>query len=147
MSIDAPDSTIRAEIPHHKQRERRWNDRFLQILDYDFYYGRKHVLWGLNLDIPERQVTAFIGPSGCGKSTLLRSINRLNELVENVWQRGDILLAGKSIFEDDQEVVSLRRRVGMVFQKSNPFPKSIYENTVYGLKIGGERNKSRCGTK
>jgi phosphate transport system ATP-binding protein len=94
------------------------------------------------MDIPERQVTAFIGPSGCGKSTLLRNFNRMNELIDGVHHEGDIRILGKSIYDKGVEVISLRRSIGMVFQKSNPFPKSIYENVVFALRISGISKKS-----
>lgn len=115
---------------------------FIQIRDYDFYYGAKQALFDLNLDIPKEQVTAFIGPSGCGKSTLLRSINRMNDLIDGVSQDGDILVNGKSVFDPLTEVIALRKRIGMVFQKSNPFPKSIYENVVYSLRVSGRNKKA-----
>jgi phosphate transport system ATP-binding protein len=92
------------------------------------------------MQMPERMVTAFIGPSGCGKSTLLRNLNRMNDLVDGVKHQGDILLDGQSLYDPSVEVISLRKRVGMVFQKSNPFPKSIYENVVFSLRVAG-RNK------
>ena len=94
------------------------------------------------MDIPQRQVTAFIGPSGCGKSTLLRNFNRMNELIDGVHHEGDILLNGRSIYDKQMEVIALRRSIGMVFQKSNPFPKSIYENIVYSLRIAGVQSRS-----
>ena len=94
------------------------------------------------MDIPEKQVVAYIGPSGCGKSTLLRNMNRMNDLVEGISHRGDITINDKSIYSKDTDVIALRRRVGMVFQHSNPFPKSIYENVVYGLRIAGRNNKA-----
>ena len=115
---------------------------FLTVRDFDFFYGKKQALFDINMDIPERRVTAFIGPSGCGKSTLLRNFNRMNELIDGISHTGDIRLLGQSIFDKSVEVIALRRSVGMVFQKSNPFPKSIYENVVYGLRIGGENKKS-----
>jgi phosphate transport system ATP-binding protein len=94
------------------------------------------------MDIPQRQVTAFIGPSGCGKSTLLRNFNRMNELIDGVHHEGDIFLNGRSIYDKQMEVIALRRSIGMVFQKSNPFPKSIYENIVYSLRIAGVQSRS-----
>lgn len=109
--------------------------------DFGFFYGKKQALSGVNLGIPERRVTAFIGPSGCGKTTLLRSFNRMNDLIDGVRHIGDIALAGRSIFDPSLEVIALRRLIGMVFQKSNPFPKSIYENVVYGLRIAGIRDR------
>jgi phosphate transport system ATP-binding protein len=94
------------------------------------------------MDIPQRQVTAFIGPSGCGKSTLLRNFNRMNELIDGIRHEGDILLNGRSIYDKRMEVIALRRSIGMVFQKSNPFPKSVYENIVYSLRIAGVTARS-----
>ncbi len=115
---------------------------FLKVVDFNFFYGKKQALHGINLEIPERKVTAFIGPSGCGKSTLLRNFNRMNELIDGVRHEGDILLDGQSIYDKGVEVIALRRSLGMVFQKSNPFPKSIYENIVYSLRIAGTKSKS-----
>jgi phosphate transport system ATP-binding protein len=108
---------------------------------FNFFYGAKQALEDINLDIPEKQVTAFIGPSGCGKTTLLRNFNRMNELIDGVRHNGDITLAGRSLWDPALEVIALRRLVGMVFQKSNPFAKSIYENVVYSLRICGLRNR------
>src|SRR5690606_14042706 len=93
-------------------------------------------------EIPQRQVTAFIGPSGCGKSTLLRNFNRMNDLIDGVRHEGDIRIDGHSIYDPKLEIIALRRSIGMVFQKSNPFPKSIYENIVYSLRIAGINTKS-----
>ncbi|HEY5706592.1 MAG TPA: phosphate ABC transporter ATP-binding protein PstB [Terrimicrobiaceae bacterium] len=114
---------------------------FLKVCDFDFYYGKKQALFKINMEIPQRQVTAFIGPSGCGKSTLLRNFNRMNDLIDGVHHEGDILLNGRSIYDKKIEIIALRRSIGMVFQKSNPFPKSIYENIVYSLRIAGVSNK------
>src|SRR5882724_9990270 len=100
-------------------------------------YGEKLALHPTDLDLPERRVTAFIGPSGCGKSTFLRCLNRMNDLIEGAKISGEVILDGGNIYGADQDVVDVRRRVGMVFQKSNPFPKSIRENVAFGLKIGG----------
>jgi phosphate transport system ATP-binding protein len=110
--------------------------------DFNFFYGAKQALEDIHLDIPEKQVTAFIGPSGCGKTTLLRNFNRMNELIDGVRHTGDITLAGRSLWDPSLEVIALRRLVGMVFQKSNPFAKSIYENVVYGLRIAGVRDRA-----
>ena len=115
---------------------------FLKVCDFNFYYGKKQALFNINMEIPQRQVTAFIGPSGCGKSTLLRNFNRMNDLIDGVRHEGDILLNGRSIYDRKIEIIALRRSIGMVFQKSNPFPKSIYENIVYSLRIAGIRAKS-----
>ena len=117
-------------------------DSFIQIQNLNFFYGQNQVLFDLNFDIPKEQVTAFIGPSGCGKSTLLRCINRMNDLVDGARAEGDIRINGQSVFDPLLEVISLRKRVGMVFQKSNPFPKSIYENVIYGLRVAGMTKKS-----
>jgi phosphate transport system ATP-binding protein len=100
------------------------------------------VLHSINLQIPEKQVTAFIGPSGCGKTTLLRNLNRMNDLIDGIRHEGDILLDGTSLYDPSVEVISLRKRVGMVFQKYNPFPKSIYENVVFPLRVAGRNGRA-----
>jgi len=115
----------------------------ISIRSFDFFYGHRQALFDVNMEIPSRKVTAFIGPSGCGKSTLLRNINRMNDLIEGVRHTGDILIDGQTIYNPKLEVTSLRKRVGMVFQKSNPFPKSIYENVVYGLRVSGGCTKAQ----
>jgi phosphate transport system ATP-binding protein len=107
------------------------------VNDLNLYYGETRALQNIELTIPSNQVTAFIGPSGCGKSTLLRCFNRLNDLIESCRIEGKILLNGRDIYAGDVEVAELRREVGIVFQKPNPFPKSIYENVAYGLRIQG----------
>ncbi len=112
-------------------------DVVLEARHMDLFYGEKQALYDVNLIIPRRKVTAFIGPSGCGKSTLLRSFNRMNDLVPGCRIDGEILLDGDNIFAKSVDVTRLRRRVGMVFQKPNPFPKSIYENVAYGLRLQG----------
>src|SRR5205085_1876066 len=112
------------------------------ISNFDFYYGDAKVLHGINFDVPERQVTALIGPSGCGKTTLLRSINRMNDLIEGIHHSGDIRVKGQSIYDPHLEVIALRKRIGMVFQKSNPFPKSIFENVIYSLRVAGQVNRA-----
>ncbi|HJT18216.1 MAG TPA: phosphate ABC transporter ATP-binding protein PstB [Thermoanaerobaculia bacterium] len=113
----------------------------IRVAKFSFYYGATKALHDISLDIPERQVTAFIGPSGCGKSTFLRSINRMNDIISDAHGEGLIEIDGRDIYAPGTDVVTLRRRVGMVFQKSNPFPKSIYDNVAYGLRIGGVRGK------
>ena len=117
-------------------------DPLVEVEDVSLFYGEKQALREINLNIPRRKVTAFIGPSGCGKSTLLRCFNRLNDLVDSCRIEGDISINGKSIFGPDVDITDLRKRVGMVFQKSNPFPKSIYENVAYGARIAGVNSKS-----
>jgi len=114
----------------------------LDVNSVDFHYGRSKALHGINLKIPEKKVTAFIGPSGCGKSTLLRCFNRMNDLIDHARvSAGAIRIDGLDINAPEVDVIELRKRVGMVFQKSNPFPKSIYENIAYGLRIAGVRDK------
>jgi phosphate transport system ATP-binding protein len=114
---------------------------FLKVTNFNFFYGKKQALFDINIEIPQREVTAFIGPSGCGKSTLLRNFNRMNDLIDGVRHEGDITIAGRSIYDPKLEIIALRRSIGMVFQKSNPFPKSIYENVVYSLRIAGQNNR------
>ena len=110
----------------------------------DFFYGATQALNDISLAIEARKVTAFIGPSGCGKSTLLRCLNRMNDLIEGTRvARGTIKIHGVDIYQPDVDVIELRKRVGMVFQKSNPFPKSIYENITYGLRLQGQRDKAK----
>jgi len=103
----------------------------------NFSYGAKQALWDISLKIPEKTVTALIGPSGCGKSTYLRCLNRMNDIIPDTRVEGEVLLDGRNIYGAGMDVVDLRRRVGMVFQKSNPFPKSIFDNVAYGLRING----------
>lgn len=120
------------------------NPSLIRISDFDFSYGDKQALFDINMDIAEREVTAFIGPSGCGKSTLLRSINRMNDLIESARiDRGKVEFNGVDIYNERVDATELRKRIGMVFQKSNPFPKSIYENVIYGLRIQGINRKSQ----
>jgi phosphate transport system ATP-binding protein len=109
----------------------------VRVKDLNLYYDDVQALRDINLDIPDRQVTAFIGPSGCGKSTLLRCFNRMNDLISGCRTEGKIMIGGKNIQKKKVDVAELRRRVGMVFQKPNPFPKSVYENVAYGLRIQG----------
>ena len=109
----------------------------IKIENLDLFYGEKQALHAVNMEMPRKKVTAYIGPSGCGKSTLLRCINRMNDLVDGVTIKGKILLDNENIYDKSVNVAALRRRVGMVFQKPNPFPKTIYENVAYGLRIQG----------
>lgn len=113
-----------------------------EIRDLNLYYGDKQALKSINMDISRYEVTAFIGPSGCGKSTLLRCLNRMNDLIPNVKIDGDIVFDQKNIVKDKIDVVDLRTRVGMVFQKPNPFPMSIYENVIYGLRCQNIKDKN-----
>jgi phosphate transport system ATP-binding protein len=109
--------------------------------DLNLYYGSKQALKNITIDIPENRVTAFIGPSGCGKSTFLRTFNRMNDLIDNVTITGSVQIDGIDIYDKNLDVVNLRKRIGMVFQKSNLFPKTIYENLVYGPRLNGINNK------
>jgi phosphate transport system ATP-binding protein len=112
------------------------------IRGWNLSYGENHVLHDITMDIEDRRATAFIGPSGCGKSTLLRCLNRMNDLIDDVHTSGTIEVKGLDLYGPGTDVIEVRRRVGMVFQKSNPFPKSIYENVVYGLRIAGVRDRA-----
>ncbi|QDT55297.1 Phosphate import ATP-binding protein PstB 3 [Caulifigura coniformis] len=109
----------------------------------NFFYGERQALFDISLAIPERSVMAFIGPSGCGKSTFLRTLNRMNDIVEGSRHTGEVLLEGVDIYAPQIDVVALRKRVGMVFQKSTPFPKSIFDNIAYGPKVAGERDRRK----
>ncbi|MCX6137777.1 MAG: phosphate ABC transporter ATP-binding protein PstB [Ignavibacteriales bacterium] len=115
----------------------------LSAKDLNVYYGAKHALKNVTIDLETNHVTALIGPSGCGKSTFLRSLNRMNDLIDNIRIEGEVNLDGQNIYDRMVDVVELRKRVGMIFQKSNPFPKSIYENVAYGPKINGVREKKQ----
>jgi phosphate transport system ATP-binding protein len=114
----------------------------LSVRDLSVFYGPKRALGPVSMDIAEKHVTALIGPSGCGKSTFLRSLNRMNELILGCRVEGEVTLSGQAIYGPGVDAVAVRRRVGMVFQKSNPFPKSIFDNVAYGLRIGGLRDRS-----
>ena len=144
--IDMP-QTLPQQLPRQTDRPVEETDGatiMIDVRDLDFAYGDNQVLHDVNLDIPAQAVTAFIGPSGCGKTTLLRCINRMNDLIEHARiTRGAIRLGGVDINAPQIDVVDLRRRVGMVFQKSNPFPKSVYENISYGLRIAGINKRSQ----
>jgi phosphate transport system ATP-binding protein len=115
----------------------------VQVQDVDFFYGPKQVLFGISLDILPRAITALIGPSGCGKSTFLRALNRMNDLIPGTRLAGSVRIEGEDIYRNGYDVVTLRRKVGMVFQKPNPFPKSIFDNVAYGPRIHGIRNKDQ----
>ncbi len=115
----------------------------IKTRDLSLYYGAKMALNSISLDIPEKEVTAFIGPSGCGKSTFLRTLNRMNDLIPSVRITGEVLVDSLNIYDKQIDVVNLRKKVGMVFQKSNPFTKSIFENVAYGPKINGINNRKK----
>jgi len=134
ISIDRP-------VPPQSEKEAKAGEAKISVRHFDFFYGSVKVLHGINLDIPDQQVTALIGPSGCGKTTFIRSINRMNDIIPEARAKGTITIDGRDIYAPGTDVVALRRRVGMVFQKSNPFPKSIFDNVAYGLRIGGLADK------
>lgn len=118
------------------------NEKFkIEVTDLDLYYGKKQALTKININIREKSATALIGPSGCGKSTFLRSINRMNDLIDSVRTEGEIRINDENIFAPETDVVNLRKRVGMIFQKSNPFPKSIFDNIAFGPRMNGIKDK------
>jgi phosphate transport system ATP-binding protein len=137
-----PPSLIR-ERPMRTSDEMAGGEPKLSVRKLDFYYGSKQALTDVSLEIPANCVTAFIGPSGCGKSTFLRCLNRMNDMIDGTRLEGEILLDGQDIRGPKVDVVELRKRVGMVFQKSNPFPKSIFENVAYGPRVSGVRGHAR----
>ena len=138
-----PDSglRIRTEVAQ-PATQKPWAGAAVEMKEVNLSYGTNHVLHDITMDVGEKMVTAFIGPSGCGKSTLLRCINRMNDLIDDVHTTGSIRVRGLDIYSPKTDVIEVRRRIGMVFQKSNPFPKSIYENVVYGLRIAGIKDKA-----
>lgn len=140
----APETNGAAPAPEAKKPEKAKPvpNPLVEVENLSLFYGEKQALRDINMNVPRRQVTSFIGPSGCGKSTLLRCFNRLNDLIDDCRMEGEISINGKSIFDSDVDITDLRKRVGMVFQKSNPFPKSIYENVAYGARIAGIKKKS-----
>jgi phosphate transport system ATP-binding protein len=135
-------TSIMKQIAQTRSEAAQTEKTIIQTENVDFYYGSTHALKSINIEIPQKQATAFIGPSGCGKTTLLRCLNRMNDLVLNTRMTGSIKLDGKDIYDPSTDVIALRRRVGMIFQKWNPFPKSIHENVVYGLRIVGINNRN-----
>jgi phosphate transport system ATP-binding protein len=139
LRIEMPATPKETSLPKAKTVEKP--EPIFRIEDVDFYYGDKRALKSINLEISKKKATAFIGPSGCGKTTLLRCLNRMNDLILNTRVTGNIKLDGKNIYDPSTDVIQLRRRIGMIFQKWNPFPKSIYENVIYGLRIVGINNR------
>ncbi|MFO0787037.1 MAG: phosphate ABC transporter ATP-binding protein PstB [Phycisphaerales bacterium] len=137
------DAIKRGETPEPMRHESVQSvGQILDIRNFELWYGATKALHGITMPIAAGKVTALIGPSGCGKSTLLRSVNRLNDLIDGVRTSGTIALDGKDVYARNVDVITLRKRLGMVFQKPNPFPMSIFENVVYALRIAGERRKS-----
>jgi len=139
LRIDMPAAAQKRARPAEKLAEQL--KPIMQVDDLDFFYGAKQALKSIHLDIAAKKATALIGPSGCGKTTLLRCLNRMNDLVLDTRITGSVKLDGKDIYDPSTDVIQLRRRVGMIFQKWNPFPKSIYENVVYGLRIVGVHDR------
>lgn len=129
-------------MPSSNTKPQNSSPPVIDVRDLDLYYGLNQALKEINITLQEKQVTAFIGPSGCGKSTLLRCFNRMNDLIEGVRVSGSIRIAGHNIYDRSVDVIELRKLVGMVFQKSNPFPKSIHENIAYGLRLHGMKSRS-----
>ena len=122
------------------------SNKVIEVKNLNTYFDDHNVLKNINTDIEKNSVTALIGPSGCGKSTFLRTLNRMNDLIPIFRKEGQILLDGKDIYDNNVDVVELRKKVGMVFQKANPFPKSIYDNVAYGLRIHGEKDEDKIET-
>ena len=138
----APMSSVALPSLDNRQLDAEDLETSILVRDFSLFYDEKQALDGISLDIPKTEVTAFIGPSGCGKSTLLRCFNRMNDLIDSVTTTGAIELEGHDINSTDVDVAQLRRSVGMVFQRPNPFPKSIYENVAYGLRIQGQGSRA-----
>jgi phosphate transport system ATP-binding protein len=126
-----------------KPRGLSFSEIKISIKSLDFFYGNMQALFDISMDIPPRQITALIGPSGCGKSTLLRTLNRMNDIIDGTRIEGRVLIDGQDIYDESVDPVILRKKVGMVFQKSNPFPKSIADNVAYGPRIHGMRDRAR----
>lgn len=132
-------TTAFSDVADVAERERAVK---VETIDLDFFYGDVQALFGVSMQVPEQAVTALIGPSGCGKSTYLRTLNRMNDIIEGTRLSGTVLVEGQDIYAGGIDVVALRKRVGMVFQKSTPFPKSIFDNVAYGPRVAGEKNKA-----
>jgi phosphate transport system ATP-binding protein len=137
-----PGLRIRTDVKAPEAGAAAAREADIVIRGLNLSYGDNHVLHDITMDIEDRRVTAFIGPSGCGKSTLIRCLNRMNDLIDDVRVSGTVEIKGLDVYAPTTDVIEVRRRVGMVFQKSNPFPKSIYENVVYGLRIAGIKDKA-----
>ena len=123
------------------------NDVKIRVNKFNFYYGQSQALYDISVDVKENTVIGIIGPSGCGKSTFLRSLNRMNDTISGIKTEGEIIIDNRSIYGKDIDVVEIRRKIGMVFQKSNPFPKSIFDNVAYGLRINGIKDKNYIAQK
>lgn len=135
-------SLIPLQLPNESPQSSEGTASLMEVRNLCLYYGAIQALKNINLSIPEKRVTAFIGPSGCGKSTFLRCFNRMNDLIDHVRLEGRVRIGGQDIYAPEVDVIELRKRVGMVFQRSNPFPKSIYDNIAYGLRLQGIKQRS-----
>lgn len=138
------ETLINTKLDHLVQKDSHGEKGKIIVKNLNFYYGDTLSLKNISMDIPSHQVTALIGPSGCGKSTFLRTLNRMNDLIDDVRVEGEVIIDGKDIYKSTIDVVELRKKIGMIFQKSNPFPKSVYENVAFGLRIGGMGKKSKA---
>lgn len=145
VTVPSPMQSVMTETSQGQQRidENNLAKALIAVRNMNFYYGTNHALKNINIDIFPNQVTAFIGPSGCGKSTFLRSINRMNDLIPDTRVEGSLTMNGQELYAKEVDVVMLRKRIGMVFQRPNPFPMSIYDNIAYGPRLHGERNKKK----
>jgi phosphate transport system ATP-binding protein len=135
-------SAIRRPVTTNEKEDLERRAKKIVVQDVNFFYGSQHALHDINLSVPEHCVTALIGPSGCGKSTFLRCLNRMNDMIDDTRLRGQVLLDNVDIYQRSTDVVELRKRVGMVFQKSNPFPKSVFENVAYGPRVAGVKKRA-----
>src|SRR3972149_2447138 len=140
-TISPPVFPVDGNEAHGSRKADTGSDAMVRVRSLDCFYGALQALFGVSMDIADRRVTALIGPSGCGKSTFLRTLNRMNDQIDGVRIEGKVLIDGQDIYDPRLDVVALRKSVGMVFQKSNPFPKSIFENVAYGPRIHGTRNR------
>lgn len=140
LAMNFPENNFSDKAPHAEGETLAGLTLAVESQNLNFYYGKRQALYNICLGIPEKKVTAFIGPSGCGKSTFLRTLNRMNDTVDGTRLEGKVLVRGQDIYAPGTDVVTLRKQVGMVFQKSNPFPKSIFENIAFGPRIHGEKN-------
>ena len=138
----ASSKLLEINVPSANRKNETIDPNLIEVKNFNFFYGSTQVLFDLNASMPEKMVTALIGPSGCGKTTLLRNPNRMNDLIDGIHHTGEIRIKGQNIYDPHLEVIALRKRIGMVFQKSNPFPKSIYDNVVYSLRVAGQDNKA-----
>ena len=143
--MEQPDQSVvtKLNVPHPAPREAPAGSTIFEAKDVSIFYGSFRAVTGVSLSVYENEITAFIGPSGCGKTTVLRTLNRMNDLIPTARVEGEVHYRGQALYDADVSPIAVRRRIGMVFQKPNPFPKSIYDNVAYGPRINGERNKQK----